>query len=119
MAFPETVVWSSGAKEKREDFCIFSQSSSLGLVPYRYFTVECRKCFTLFIFNLQKALCNLILILQGSTETNKKRKIPRVTDEGWKSQKQLSDPMDEEREEAQRYPHPELLSLPQVVTSLI
>ena len=46
----------------------------------------------------------------------KKTKTPRITDEGWNSQKQLSDPVEKKMKEGKRrkkrllYPHPKLSS---------
>ena len=40
----------------------------------------------------------------------KKTKIPRITDEGWNSQKQLSGPVEKKRSRRRKvlYPHPKL-----------
>ena len=55
---------------------------------------------------------------QGFTEDQdkEKTKTPRITDEGWNSQKQLSDPVEKKMKEGKRrkkrllYPHPKLSS---------
>ena len=53
---------------------------------------------------------------QGFTEDQdkEKTKTPRITDEGWNSQKQLSDPVEKKKEGTRRkkrllYPHPKAL----------
>ena len=55
---------------------------------------------------------------QGFTEDQdkEKTKTPRITDEGWNSQKRLSDPVEKKMKEGKRrkkrllYPHPKLSS---------
>ena len=44
---------------------------------------------------------------------NKKTKFPKVTDEGWNSQKQLSDPVEKKRKRRRKllYPHPKLFTI--------
>ena len=47
---------------------------------------------------------------KDSQKIKKKTKIPRVTDEGWNSQKQLSSPVEKKRSRRRKllYPHPKL-----------
>ena len=60
----------------------------------------------------------LYMVCQGFTEDQdkEKTKTPRITDEGWNSQKRLSDPVERKMKEGKRrkkrllYPHPKLSS---------
>ena len=59
----------------------------------------------------------ILLVYIGFTEDQdkEKTKTPRITDEGWNSQKRLSDPVEKKMKEGKRrkkrlmYPHPKAL----------